>query len=944
MKLSSLLLPFILLFGCFTLQSQGTDQTSIPLDPQVKYGTLDNGMTYYIRNNQEPKNRASFYIIQNVGSVLEEDHENGLAHFLEHMAFNGTEHFPGRGIIHTLEKYGIAFGRQINAYTSLDETIYNISEVPTDKPGLLDTCLLILYDWSHSISLNPEDIEAERGVIIEEWRTSQTASSRIRKKLMPYVYPGSMYARRDVIGEVEILKNFTPADITSFYHKWYRPDLQAIAVAGDFDPGEMERMIISRFSTIPAAADPKPREEFLIPENDEIIFGSATDPEEDQSVIYLYIREYAEDRGIERLDQLFEEYIRTLFNYMMRQRISELLQKGEPPFVSGGVSRTSLTRNYNLTSISVTAKTNQESLALTSILTEVERVKQHGFSNGELERAKQFYLNRFENRLKQKDKISNDQYISEYSAHYLNKSAFMDIELEFQLMNALFNSISTEEINTRTAGWFSGKNNVLLISGPEAEGVTHLSEEEALAILDAAEKSQVDPYQDADIAEALIETLPEKGSVVSFREIPELGAEEWILSNGAKVVYRFADYEKDNITFRAYSKGGSSLYGNDFVPSLEMLSNFVSYYGLGSFDQPTLQKMLSGKTVSLGLSLSELSEGFNGSASPKDFGVMMQLLYMRFTQPRFDEEAHQALKSRYISFIENMNKNPQKVMSDSLQLILTDYHPRTRIMDREFIEEIELSKIEQAYRERFADASDFIFFFVGNISRDELIPLVEQYIAPLPSSGSAENWIDLGINEPDGTRIKEIPLELTTPKATVFQVFNNKMKYSPENLLLMQMIQGILDLRYIETIREEEGGTYGVMTEASLTHFPEEKARLFIYFETDPEKAGYLKELVYKELDLLVEKGPEAEDLLKTTENMLKDREEEREHNAYWLNMLVDYYVNGYNFDDPRNFEEVIKDASPKDLKKLMKKFYGKANKLDIVFVPLVSVAEEAVE
>ena len=519
----------------------------------------------------------------------------------------------------------------------------------------------------------------------------------------------------------------------------------------------------------------------------------------------------------------------------------------------------------------------------------------------------------------------------------------MDIDMEFQIMQALFNSITPDDIAQKLPEWFSEKNNVMVISGPESDDVKHLSEEEAMAILNASENMDVEPYEDVEVATSLIENPVAAGSIVSTKLLPDLEAEEWTLSNGAKVVYRFADYEKDNISFRAVSPGGSSLYENDYVPSVSMLPNIVSFYGVGDYDQTTLQKMLTGKTIDLNLQLDDLSEGMQGNASPKDFETLMQLIYLRFVSPRFDEEAHKAITGRYLAFVENMNKNPQKIMSDSLTLILSDHNPRVRVMDAEFINDIELQKIENVYTDRYKDASDFTFFFVGNIQKEELVPFVEEYIASLPSTYRKETWIDRDVDEPEGRVEREIEMELSVPKSTVILVFNQEMEYNPENLVLLRVIRGILDLRFVESIREEEGGTYGVSANTTLDHFPDEKANMLIAFDTDPEKAEYLKGLVYNELETLMKKGPEEKDLSKTVENILKDREENREHNRYWMNTLYNFYWNGINFNDPENYEEIVRSVTVKDVKKAMKKLYKGANVVDLIFSPLEAEAGETV-
>jgi len=517
----------------------------------------------------------------------------------------------------------------------------------------------------------------------------------------------------------------------------------------------------------------------------------------------------------------------------------------------------------------------------------------------------------------------------------------MGIGNELEYMKGVFSSITVNDFATKMPEWFSEKNRTIIVQGPESEEINHLTKDEVLGIFEEVSSSVIDAYEDVEVATSLISDEVTGGNIISEKSIPELGAEEWTLNNGAKVVYRYANYEKDNISFRAISSGGSSLFGNEYMPSASMMANLIDFYGLGAYDMMTLQKMLTGKTVSLNVELGDLSEGLTGSASPKDFETLMQLVYLRFTAPRFDEDAHKAITSRYMAYVQNMNNNPQKIMGDSLNLIMTDYNPRTRIMDEQYISELDLSMIKEIYLDRFQDASDFTFFFVGNISKEDLIPHVEQYIGSLPTLNREESWVDQEVNEPDGKVEKEIKMEMTVPKSTVFLVYNNELDYTPYNSVMLRVIRGILDLRFTESIREEEGGTYGVMTDITLSHYPEGKANMLIMFDTDPEKAMHLKKLVYQEIETLVSQGPTEKNLSKTVENLLKDREQNKEHNSYWLSALYNYYYHGYNFDDPANYEEIIKKISTKDVKKVMKSLTKKANVIDLVFGPKEVAAEE---
>lgn len=919
--------------------AQSDPAQPLPLDEKVRFGQLENGLTYYIRSNQEPRERASFYIIQNVGALLEEDHQNGLAHFLEHMAFNGTKHFPGKGIIHFLERHGVAFGENINAYTSQNQTVYNLTDVPVNKPGILDSCLLVLHDWSHYLLLTEEEIDLERGVIKEEWRTRRNAQFRMFTASLPYLYPNSKFAERDVIGDLEVIENFDYQVLRDFYHKWYRTDLQAIAIVGDFDADEMEKKVRKQFSAIPPLEDPPERPFYDIPDNEEPIFGLVTDKEADQTVIRYIIRHRQPDAGVKTLMDQREDYIHSLFNSMMTQRLDELLQKGDPPFVVGVINYGDFERGYEALSVIAIPKPNDEERGFKALMTELERVKRYGFTQGELDRARSNLLTRWENYYKERDKISNDEFVEEYISHYLEGNAFVSVEDGYELVQLLLPTITLEDFDARLAGWITDKNRVLVIQGPEGEDVEHLSQEASLRILEEVAQMDVEPYEDEALAESLISEALLPAGIVETRALPAFDAVEWTLENGARVVFRHADYEKDQVQLQAYSKGGSSLYDDAYVPSAEMLTSLTSFYGVGEFDAMGLQKMLTGKNVSLQLSLNNLNEGMSGTASPEDMETLMQLVYLHFNQPRFDRDAHQAILARYKALVQNMGNNPQKIMSDSLSLILSDYHPRTRVLDEEFLEDIQLGMIEQVYRERFADAGDFIFIIVGNMDQEEVKILSQKYIGSIPDMEREETWIDRRVYEPEGWVKKEIPMTLEIPKANVNIVMHREIEYNPFHLVVMRVIEGILDLRYVESIREEEGGTYGVGIQTSLSKWPVEKARLQIRFDCDPERAADLKEKVYAELVKMATEGPRREDLSKTVENLLKTREQSKEHNAYYLNTLNDYYLYGINFDDPANYEEILKALTTDDVQKVMKDFYEDPNVVDVVFVPKEAAA-----
>ena len=934
MKKLFALLSFSCLLGIPGILAQVNLQDPLPQDPNVVVGKLPNGITYYLRHNEEPKNRASFYIIRNAGSLLENDDQDGLAHFLEHMAFQGTKNFPGKGIITTLEKYGVAFGRNINAYTAHNETVYNLSSVPTNDPSLLDTCVLILHDWSYYLTLDDQEIDNERGVISEEWRTRRTSGFRMQKQMFPVLFKGSQYAIRDVIGSLDVIKNFKYQTIKDFYHKWYRTDLEAIAIVGDFDIKEMEQRVKDIMSKVPAIENPTPRPFFEIPSHDEIYYCLATDKEAQSSSISI-TTVLPEAPAAERNTHAYlkDNIVSSFYNSMISSRISEIMQQANPPFLGGDIGYGGFVRGYNSYNVSTTAKPNQEDIALESILTENERVKRFGFTTTELERVKTNMLVGLESAYKEKDKTDNESYIQEMQNHFLEQSPMIDFEYYYQFAKQIIPTITIEEVNAKAKEWNTDKNRTIVVSGP-SEDAKHLTREEVLAIMDKVSKADIQPYQDAVNNASLINEELTGSKVVKTKRLPEFNAVEWTLGNGAKVVFRKADYDKDAVSLSSYSKGGTSLYDIDMLPSAANAASFTRNFGVGEFDAITLKKLLTGKMASCSASIGGMSEAVSGSSTPKDFETMLQLLYLRFEKPRFDQEVFESIMNRNRAMLPNMLKNPQKIMQDSMQQIMTNYNPRSLIYNEKYLDQISLEKIEQVYRDRIKDASDFTFFIVGNIDEDVVKPLVEKYIGSLKSENRKETWRDNQVRGPKGKTVKEIELALETPKSTVITNFSKDMKYSIYHNICNNILQGILDLRYTENIREKEGGTYGVGVEAGSIREPYSNYSMTMSFDCDPAKANHLKSLIYAEIDKIMKEAPTQEEMNKIISNMKKNREQSKNHNGYWMNVIYGYYVNGVNSNDPKNFDNIINKLTPKDIQKFARALFKDADIVDIIFKP----------
>jgi zinc protease len=907
----------------------------VPFEPLTRRGVLENGLTYYVRHNEEPKERATFYLVHNVGAIVEEDDQNGLAHFLEHMALNGTRHFPGKGIINTLERHGIAFGRNLNAYTSFDETVYFISNVPVTDPALLDTCLLILYDWCNYVLLEEEEIEKERGVIREEYRTRRDAGFRIMMEMLDHALQGSKYAERDVIGNLDVIENCDHESLSRFYHDWYRTDLQAVIVVGDFDEEAMEAKIRDLFSEIPAVRNPKPRMIFPVPEHEEPVYGLVTESEATSSSVIVYHKHKGTKSDDKNLEYHRQTYVHWLYNEMLGKRISEILRKDDPPFVSaysyyGGF----LPREVEVYNVGIDAFPNEGTRGLEAIMIENERVKRHGFTPSELDRAKANLLKSVESRYKSREKLSNNWFCRRFSSHYLTGAPVPGVEYNLEFVRQMLPTVSLEEINSLARLWMTEHNRAIIVTGPEKEGLVHLTRDEALAVIDRVGEMDIEPYVDAAAGSELLAMVPSGGEIVKSEEIPGLDAVEWTLSNGMKVIFRHSELNKDQLVFSAYSPGGYSLVPTEHLPSAQMASSLVGGFGVGDLDAAALEKVLAGKRVFVTPVISGITEGFRGRCSPDDFETMLQLIYLYLEEPRFDETAFGAAMQRQKGLIDDMRNDPEKTVQDSIRLITTGYHPRVLLVDMEYLERVDLEMVEKIYRDRYSDAGDFYLFFVGNVEVEKARPLIEKYLGGVKDLGDEETWVDHQVDMPPGRKVRTINVGMNVPKAEVYIKYGNDLEYTPANSLHLGIVREILNLRYVDTIREEEGGTYGVAVTYSHSHYPRERAYVRISFDCDPAKASELRALVYEEIDRLKSDGPDPTDLDNVIKNFRKQREERMARNGFWLNVLRSYYYHGINFADPENFEDILDATTLEEVGAAARHFFEGADLVEITFLP----------
>lgn len=933
---------FFLCLGCLLLIFlsagflQAQEMQPLPIDPKVRYGKLDNGLTYYIRHNELPENRADFYIAQNVGSVLEEDNQAGLAHFLEHMAFNGTKNFQENGIDKYLQSVGMRMGENLNAYTSFDETVYTIINAPVDKPNVVDSCLLILHDWSNSLALTDSMIEKERGIIREEWRTRRDASQRLLEKQLQQMFPGNKYANRIPIGSIDVINNFKPEELRAYYKKWYRPDLQAIIVVGDVDVDTVEKTIKTMFSDIPAPVNPAKREYVSVADNDEPIVSIATDKEASSTIIYIYHKYDPMPAQLRSTAAgLITDYISAVCSQILNERLEALLHQANPPFVYAEAydGDFMVARTKDAFTIAAIAKEGEIDSTMTALVREMERARQFGFTVSEYERAKINILKQYESAFNERDKQKNSSYTKEYVNHFTEGGYIPGIETEYTLINQIAPNITVEQVNQYLSQVIGEKNIVIALSGPEKEGVVYPTESELLEMFNKARSQKVEPYKEEVNNAPLIPELPAPGKIVKEEHDGLFDATVLTLSNGVRVVLKPTEYKKDEIQMTATSPGGSFMVGIDDAKNMKVFNSVIGLGGLGNFSAIDLSKKLAGKKVSCSASLGVDNESLNGYASPDDVKTLFELIYLAMTSPRTDNDAYASFENRMKAQLENAKLDPSTALNDTISKVVYNNHPRAVSLEAEDFDKISYQRILDIYKERYGDASDFTFTFVGNLNVDSIRPYIEQYLATLPANGRVDK------PSPDalpkivkGKLENHFSREMQTPKSSVFQLYSGKSEYNLKNLLTASLLSQILDLVYTETIREAEGGSYGVYAGVSLSDFPKGQTTLQVFFDTDPEKWENMVRIVDEEIQRIATEGPKSEHLTKSRDNMLKRHNERLQENSYWLNVIDSYYFRG--MDAYTNYKETLESITADDIKKFMSDFIGQGNCVEVVMGP----------
>ena len=926
----------ILIFLLFaSLTSWAQQLQLLPVDKNVRKGVLPNGLTYYIRHNKLPENRADFYIAQKVGSMMEEDSQAGLAHFLEHMAFNGTKNFPDKKMLNYLEQNGVKFGTNVNAYTSFDETVYNISDVPTTSQKLVDSCLLVLYDWSNGIALKTEEIDKERGVIREEWRTRGGAQQRILEKMLPLMYKGSKYANRMPIGNIDIINNFKPEEIRSYYKKWYRPDLQAIIIVGDIDAEKMEARVKQLFSKVPTPVNPAKREYFNVPDNKEPVIGIITDPEATRTQLVIsYKHDVIPNEVKETQAGLIVSYLKSAASQMMNARLEEIIQKPNSPFTMATTYDDSylVAKTKDAWTIFGFAEETKIKDAVAALIRETERVKRFGFTASEYARIREDILKDYETAYNNRDKEENKNYVSEYVDNFINNNPIPGIEYEYNTLNAIAPNIPVDAVNQLVKQLIADDNLVIMITGPEKKGLTYPTEKEILPIISQVKAEKIEPYKEEVSNEPLIKNLPTAGKISKVEKDDKLGTTVWTLQNGMKVVLKSTTFKDDEILMTANSVGGYSQYLQTETVNAKSINSVAALGGVGNFSNTNLAKALAGKNAGVVPNINLTTQGFTGKSSIKDFETMLQLVHLYFTAPRMDNDAFKAYVQRTVSQLKNMEAEPMVALSDNIIKAMYGDNPLMRRMKAEDIQKINYQRTMEMYKQLFINPGSFTFTFVGNIDEAKVKPAVEQYLASLKGEPVKGEFLKVPLDLVKGKQNNIFQREMQTPKASVFDSYSGKINRNLKNVITMSMLDQIMDIVYTEKIREEEGGTYGVSTSGSIARYPENQTTLQIFFDTDPAKAEKLNGIAKRELAEIAKNGPRAVDFNKVKEYMVKAYNEQSKENNYWLGVLNTKYF--YNEDNHSDYLKTLNDITSNDIKNLVNNLLSQGNEATVVMMP----------
>jgi zinc protease len=911
---------------------------TIPVDPQVTTGRFANGLRYYIRTNKKPEKRAELRLVVNAGSILEERDQSGLAHFVEHMAFNGTKHFPKQETVKFLESIGMRFGPSVNAFTSFDETVYML-EVPTDKPEVLDKAFLILEDWAHNVSFEPAEIDKERGVITEEWRLRRGAGARMQDKQFPILLKGSRYAERLPIGNMEVIQSFKHDRLKKFYTDWYRPELMAVVAVGDFDRAAIEALVKNHFGSIPKSPATKLRPSYNVPPQPGTLFAIATDKEASSTSVAVYSKMPPRDQTT--VGAYRRQIVERLFSGMLSQRFAEIAQKPDAPFLGASAGRGQFVRTAEVSSMSAGVKEEGIERGLEALFTEGERVVRFGFTATELDRQKRNIMRGLERAVAEKANQPSAPLADEYTRNFTDKEPIPGIEYEAALHERFLPGITLAEINALARDWVPDQNRVVLVNAPEKPGLAIPDPAQLTAVIASATRKDLTAYVDAVDSQPLLDPLPAPGAIAKTATKPAFGITEWELTNGVKVVLKPTDFKEDEVLFRAVSPGGTSLASDaDFIAA-STAAQVISRSGLAKFSSVDLQKMLTGKVASARPFISETDEGLQGSASRKDLDTMFQLIYLTFTQPRADPAMFNVITTATKSALANQKASPDFAFAEALNDILSQKHPRARMMSLELVDQMNLDKSLAFYKDRFSDASDFTFVFVGSFNPDTLKPLVEQYLGALPATHRQETWKDVGIKRPTGVIEKRVDKGLE-PKSRAQLVFSGPFHYDQVQRVAIRAMAQALEVRLRESLREDLGGTYSVSASANYSKIPREEYTVGISFGCSPDRTEELVKSVFNEIEQFKTNGPTDKQVADVKETFLRDQETNMKQNGYLLTQIALRYEYQEDLDSLFNMADFYNKIDAAMIREAARLYLKTDNFVKVTLFPEKAAAPDA--
>ncbi len=917
----------------------------LPIDPSIRTGTLANGLRYYIRANKKPEKRAELRLVVNAGSMQEDDDQQGLAHFAEHMAFNGTKNFAKQDLVNYLERIGLRFGPDLNAYTSFDETVYML-QIPTDSASIVTKALQVLEDWAHNVSFEGAEIDKERGVVAEEWRLGRGAMMRTINKQLPVAYKGSRYADRIPIGQKAVLDTFKHETIRRFYRDWYRPNLMAVIVVGDIDPAQMEERVKAQFGGLTNPTNPKTRTVADVPNHKETYVSAVSDAETPVSVVQIFSQETKPSRG--SAGDYRRNIVQSLAFGMISERLSEIAQKPNPPFggaYCGNVGQLPVRVKDAHGVMAYFIKDNNIPRALETILTEAERAKRHGFTLAELDRQKISALRRMEQGFLEREKTESEAFASEYVRNFLEQESIPGIETEYNLYKAFVPTITLDEVNAIAAALLPDSNRVILASLPKKDGAAMPKDAEFLALVESIKQKTIEPYKETVSAEPLIESAkePKPAQILTEKTIKGADATEITFANGVKAVVKYTEFKNDEVIIKSFSPGGHSLVPTEDFASAANTTGIMQQSGVGAFDAVALQKKLAGKVVSVSPYISELYEGFNGSCSPKDLETALQLVYLNFTAPRKDSAGFLSYKQRIQAVLENLSRSPEYNFQDTVQRTLSGYHPRRPSFTKEFLDKATLDKAFSIYQNRFADASDFTFFFVGKYDSVAIKPLLAKYLGGLPSIKRKETWKDVGVKPPTGL-IEKTVKKGVEPKSLVNISFGGNFVWNDDNRFALGTLMEALRIKLREVMREDKGGVYGVGVNAQMSRIPKQEYLIRVQFGCAPDRVDELVKTVYEQIDSVKKVGLGEDYVNKVREARRRQHEVNLKENGYWIGVLENMYYNNETAEKQLDVVKAAEKLTLKLLKESANKYFGTKNQVKVVLVPEKIVKPEGSE